>query len=57
MGNFIWTQESIAFTVRVVKYWNRLYKEVVEHPSSKILKTKLDTGLGNLLLLIPLEQV
>lgn len=39
LGNFIWTQENTVFTVKVVKYWNRLYKEVVEHPSPEMLKT------------------
>jgi len=30
------------FPLRVTKYWNRLPKEVVESPSLKILKTRLD---------------
>ncbi|GAB0182546.1 mitochondrial enolase superfamily member 1 [Grus japonensis] len=36
------------FTVRVVRYWNRLPREVVDAPSLEVFKTRLDGALGNL---------
>ncbi|KFZ56203.1 hypothetical protein N321_13409, partial [Antrostomus carolinensis] len=36
------------FTVRVVRHWNRLPKEVVEVPSLEVLKARLDEALSNL---------
>ena len=37
------------FTVRVMEHWNRLPREVVESPSTEILKTHLDAYLCDLL--------
>jgi len=36
-------------TVRTIKHWHKLPREVVESPFSEILKNCLDTVLGNLL--------
>ena len=36
------------FTRRVVRCWNGLPREVVDAPSLKVFKTKLDKALGNL---------
>ncbi|GAB0182601.1 hypothetical protein GRJ2_000725400 [Grus japonensis] len=36
------------FTVRVVRHWNRLPREVVDDPSLEVFKTRLDGALGNL---------
>ncbi|KFZ56200.1 hypothetical protein N321_02008, partial [Antrostomus carolinensis] len=36
------------FTVRVVRHWNRLPKEVVDAPSLEVLKARLDEALSNL---------
>ncbi|KFZ54765.1 hypothetical protein N321_07185, partial [Antrostomus carolinensis] len=36
------------FTVRVVRHWNRLPKEVVDAPSLEVFKARLDEALSNL---------
>jgi len=36
------------FTVRVVRYWNRLPSEVVDAPSLEALKARLDGAVSNL---------
>ncbi|KFO56804.1 hypothetical protein N302_08242, partial [Corvus brachyrhynchos] len=36
------------FTVRVVRNWNRLPREVVDAPSLQIFKARLDGALSNL---------
>ncbi|KFQ87434.1 hypothetical protein N337_02700, partial [Phoenicopterus ruber ruber] len=36
------------FTMRVVKHWNRLPREVADAPSLATLKVRLDGALGNL---------
>ncbi|KFZ54506.1 hypothetical protein N338_03068, partial [Podiceps cristatus] len=37
------------FTMRVVKHWNRLPREMVEAPSLDTFKARLDVALGNLI--------
>ncbi|KFQ98247.1 hypothetical protein Y956_04211, partial [Nipponia nippon] len=37
------------FTVRVVRHWNRLPKEVVDAPSLETFKAMLDGALSNLI--------
>ncbi|KFP55055.1 hypothetical protein N323_01941, partial [Cathartes aura] len=37
------------FTMRVVKHWNRLPREVVDAPSLKTFKVRLDGALSNLI--------
>jgi len=37
------------FTMRVVKHWNGLPREVVEAPSLETFKTRLDRALSNLI--------
>ncbi|KFP12313.1 hypothetical protein Z169_05523, partial [Egretta garzetta] len=37
------------FTMRVVKYWNALPREVVEAPSLETFKARLDGALSNLI--------
>jgi len=37
------------FTMRVVKHWHRLPREVVEAPSLETFKTKLDGALSNVM--------
>ncbi|KFR01439.1 hypothetical protein N306_09070, partial [Opisthocomus hoazin] len=36
------------FTMRVVRHWNRLPREVVEAPSLETFKARLDRALSNL---------
>ncbi|KFV09665.1 hypothetical protein N339_05758, partial [Pterocles gutturalis] len=36
------------FTVRVVRHWNRLPREVVDAPSLEVFKARLDEALSNL---------
>ncbi|KFU96637.1 hypothetical protein M959_03640, partial [Chaetura pelagica] len=36
------------FTVRVVRHWPRLPREVVDAPSLEVFKTRLDGALTNL---------
>lgn len=37
------------FTVRVVRCWNRLPRDVVDAPSQETFKVRLDQALGNLI--------
>ncbi|KFZ67287.1 hypothetical protein N338_12164, partial [Podiceps cristatus] len=37
------------FTMRVVKHWNRLPREIVEAPSLETFKARLDGALSNLI--------
>ncbi|KFP47403.1 hypothetical protein N323_12927, partial [Cathartes aura] len=37
------------FTVRVVRHWNRLPREVVDAPSLEAFKARLDGALSNLI--------
>ncbi|KFQ64700.1 hypothetical protein N334_01622, partial [Pelecanus crispus] len=37
------------FTMRVVKHWNRLPREVVEAPSLATFEVRLDGALGTLI--------
>ncbi|KFQ76862.1 hypothetical protein N337_06506, partial [Phoenicopterus ruber ruber] len=37
------------FTMRVVKHWHRLPREVVDAPSLEAFQVRLDGALGNLI--------
>ena len=38
-----------SFTVRVVRHWNRLPRDVVDALSLETFKVRLDQALGNLI--------
>jgi len=41
--------KKIFFTIRVVKHWHRLPREVVDAPSQETFKSRLDGALCNLI--------
>ncbi|KFP20686.1 hypothetical protein Z169_13599, partial [Egretta garzetta] len=48
-GRFSLDIRKKFFTMRVVKHWNRLPREVVEAPSLEAFKARLDRALSNLM--------
>ncbi|KFP99958.1 hypothetical protein N330_01396, partial [Leptosomus discolor] len=47
-GRFRLDTRKKFFTLRVVRHWNRLHKEVVGAPSVEVFKARLDGALSNL---------
>ncbi|KAK4811219.1 hypothetical protein QYF61_022116 [Mycteria americana] len=48
-GRFRLDVRKKCFTMRVVKHWNRLPREVVDAPSLETFKVRLDGALSNLM--------
>ncbi|KFO85600.1 hypothetical protein N320_13267, partial [Buceros rhinoceros silvestris] len=48
-GRFTVDLRKTFFTMRVVKHWHRLPREVVDALSLKTFKVRLDMALGNLI--------
>ncbi|KFP16543.1 hypothetical protein Z169_14837, partial [Egretta garzetta] len=48
-GRFRLNIRKKFFTMRVVKHWNSLCREVVEAPSLEAFKARLDGALSNLI--------
>ena len=48
-GRFRLDIRKKVFTMRVVKHWNRLPREVVDAPSLETFKVRLDGALSNLI--------
>ena len=47
-GRFRLDIRKTFFTVRVVRHWNRLPKDVVDAPTLEAFKARLDGALSNL---------
>lgn len=43
------TYKENNFSMRVVKYWKKLLRELVEPPFLEVLKTRLNVDVSNLL--------
>lgn len=56
MHGILSEHKKTTLTVKIVKHWNRLPREVLEFPFLEVFKTQLDKVPGNLLSLTPLEQ-
>ncbi|KFQ14751.1 hypothetical protein N330_01155, partial [Leptosomus discolor] len=48
-GRFSLDRRKKFFTVRVVKHWNSLPREVVETPSLETFKERLNRSLSNMM--------
>ncbi|KFO87729.1 hypothetical protein N320_00826, partial [Buceros rhinoceros silvestris] len=48
-GRFRLAVRKKFFTLKVVRHWHRLPREVVDAPSLQVFKARLDGALSNLL--------
>lgn len=47
-GTFRLDTREKLFSMRTVRYWNRLLRELVDAPSLDVFKARLDKALSNL---------
>lgn len=47
-GRFTLDIRKTYFTVKVVRHWNQLFREIVDVPSLKVFKARLYGAIGNL---------
>ncbi|KFZ52721.1 hypothetical protein N338_12932, partial [Podiceps cristatus] len=48
-GRFLLDIRKKFFTMKVVRHWDRLPREVVDAPSLETFKARLDKAMGNLI--------
>lgn len=48
-GEYFGYKKHVFFIITVVKHWNRLSRQMMDAPSLKAFKVKMDQALSNLI--------